>query len=63
MPCLVARMQAVSDGSLAALLLKVQSQPQILSAYDKAAPMRDRDAVGQLAAELGAVKVRAVERE
>ena len=45
-------MQAVKDGSLAAMLGKLQGQPQLLSAYARQAPVRDRAQVTLLQAAL-----------
>lgn len=44
--------QAASDGSLAVLVQKLRSQPQILTAYARNAPLRQQATVDQLATAL-----------
>ncbi len=50
-------MQGVSDGALAVLVEKVRSQPQILGAYKRTAPMRSRESVMEFCAALACLKV------
>jgi hypothetical protein len=50
-------MQAVADGSLAPLLSHVAAQPQLLTAYKRGAPLRDKTALQPIIDKLEAVKV------
>ena len=49
--------QAAADGSLGVLVDKVRSQPQIFTAYSKAAPIRDKHCSAALQAILLPLKV------
>lgn len=53
-----ARHQAAADGSLAVLLQRLRTQPQIATAYAHDAPVRDAGAVEQLVAQLQVLQVR-----
>lgn len=49
-------LQGSSDGSLAIVLNKVRSQPQIIGAYKRSAPMRNRESVMEACAALKALQ-------
>ncbi len=49
---IIAVAQAVRDGSLAQALGSLRSQPQVLAAYSRTAPLRDRQRVTELQAAL-----------
>lgn len=49
--------QGARDGTLATLLEKVGSQPQIFGAYKKSAPMRNKNSVMEVSAALQSLKV------
>ena len=50
--------QAAEDGSLAFLVGKVRTQPQIYTAYASSAPMRSRELTSEFQAAVMALKVR-----
>lgn len=50
-------MQASEDGSLAFLISKVRTQPQVYTAYSKTAPLRDRAQSAELEAAVLSLKV------
>ena len=53
----VAKVQASEDGSLPFLISKVQTQPQVYTAYLKTAPLRDRALSAELEATVMPLKV------
>lgn len=53
-------MQASEDGSLAFLISKVRTQPQVYTAYSKTAPLRDRAQSAELEAAVLPLKVHQV---
>ncbi len=55
-------MQAVWDGSLAEMLVKVQAQMQVLVAYEAKADMRDGNQRRSLTASLRLLKVRVINK-
>lgn len=56
-PCVCLSAQAAADGSLPVLVQKLRSQPQILTAYARDAPLRQPATVDALVAALQELQV------
>ena len=50
-------LQGLSDGSLCEAITRLNSQPQIYSAYKRTAPLRDAKAVAEICSSLRSLQV------